>query len=264
MKTLAIALVCFLGGTVAFGQDYVNTTNYTPKKKWLPAAGVVEFGIDWDRYNSMSMDRMMNFAQDPLEMRRDLTGFDENVTAETAGGFITARATWHPLSKDLQTYNTNQELQVGVRLVSPKEAMVTYQSEELDSSIVFCNLHGETLLEAQYIFKGKWGKKWLWHIGGGMSTGWSTGNEMIILSGRYYDPELHPTTQETLTEERFRAKQVYYARLVVPYGIAHQVGENGYLGLTFRRNIGFQFIQGDQTAFLPGSGSFGFSYRYEW
>ncbi|WP_306643280.1 hypothetical protein [Sanyastnella coralliicola] len=264
MKHLAAFFIFCFSSAALLAQDYYpGYTKGQPTRAWKTASAVVDLGIDWDNYGSMSFDRMMQFAKNPTAMKRDLGMFSEHITAETAGAFISVRATWNPLNKKTREYNENQELQLGMRLVSPKEAMVTYQSQELDSSIVFCNLHGEINLDAAYIFKGTWGDNWLWHIGGGFSAGWSTGNEMIILSGRYYDPELHPTTQEAMEEERFAARNVYYSRLSIPYGIAYRVGENGYFGLSFRRNIGLQFIQGQDATVVANSGSFGLSYRYE-
>ncbi|NNC86307.1 MAG: hypothetical protein HKN75_09505, partial [Bacteroidia bacterium] len=228
--------------------------NLSPKvigemSKWKVNQFNFGLGIDSDNYTSMSLTDLLVFAKDPHQMQRDLSMFNEEATTFTAGVALYTSASFSPLNRMTGKYKTDQELQIGIGLHSPKEAMISYKNEQLDSSIVFCNLHGEVTFEAAYLKRHIWNEKFHWYYGLGMNAGTSFGNEMMIISGAYFEPGAHPSTQESeeTNVETFQAKHVLYSRVYIPYGLHYQVSNHWTMGLDFRYGIGMQSIQGEKT-----------------
>ncbi len=176
----------------------------------------------------------------------------------TAGMAIFSSVGLAPLDVATGQYSTKRELRLGLGLHSPKEAMVAYKSEELDTSIVYCNLHGEFTLEGAYIAKGTFGKHGRCYAGIGVSGGLSFGNEMILISGRYFEPGAHPSEQvdKNPVMEIYAAKSVYYTRCFVPFGIHYGSEDNWSVGLDFRLGLGAQFVSGAQANFIRRTGMF--------
>ena len=235
-----------------------TTLKLVPKPKWKASSLNFGLGVDWDKFESMSLERILVFAKNPERMQRDLQHLSEEATPVTAGVALYASISFSPLNYTTGNYSDNQELQLGIGIHSPKEAMVTYKNEDLDTSIVYCNIHGELTAEAAYVFKGRWGKRFHWYAGGGVNTGLTFANEMVIISGRYFEPGAHPTTQESyeMNQDHYKAKPVYYTRAYIPYGIHYHVGKKMSIGFDFRTGLGLQMIKGASTNLITNTGSF--------
>ncbi|MEM6965930.1 MAG: hypothetical protein AAF573_14275 [Bacteroidota bacterium] len=244
------------------------TTATFAQSKWKLNAVNIQLGVNWNEFESMSLDELMIFAKDPEQMHRDLSFMTEEATTITAGGDIKANFSWSPLNRATGTYRTHQELQVGIALHSPKEAMVAYKSETLDTSIVYCNLHSELSLEGAYVWRGQWGKRkrWHWYVGGGMNAGFTWDNEMVLMEGKYFEPGQHPSTQpidDVAPEpERYEAKSVVYSRIFIPYGLHYQIGKYTTLGLDFRTGRGLQFIGSEKVNWMRRSGGMALGMRF--
>lgn len=249
----------------SMAQNY-SYTKVKPKKKWQLSQVNFGLGVNWNEFESMSHGELMVFAKDPEQMYRDLQNMSEEAIATTAGGSINLSYSLSPLSYKDGTYRKDRELQFGVTLHSAKEAMVSFKNEDLDTSIVFCNLHEELSFEAAYLFKGQWGKskRWHWYVGGGMNVGFTFGNEMVLMSGQYFEPGSHPSEQviDEESTEKFEGRAVYYSRVYVPYGIHYRVGEHFLLGLDFRTGIGMQMIGSEKVNFMKRSGALSIGGKY--
>ncbi len=259
--TLVILIFGFSGATLA--QNLTSSTA-NPKKMWRMTSLNVGLGIDCNNFRSMSLNELMIFAKHPEDMQRDLSLLTEDASTFTAGGVLQASLSFAPLNRATGTYRDNQEWRISIALHSPKEAMVSFKNEDLDTSIVYCNLHGEFTLETSYIFKGRWGKNFHWYAGGGLNAGLTFGNEMVLMSGKYFKPGAHPSTQESdeSSRETFGAKSVYYTRLFIPYGIYYQVKERLQFGLDFRTGLGWQMIGNEKTNFIHRNGGFALGARF--
>ena len=236
---------------------------FQDKRSWKLSELNIAFGIDGVRYDEISYQGLMAFAKNPEELQRDLSNMEESISATTAGLVWYAGVTFAPLERLTGNYKENQELRLGLMLHSAKEAMISYKDESRDTSIVYCNLHSEIAADVSYLFKGDWGKRWVWSIGAGVNTGLTFGNEMILMSGRFYGPGEHPTEQETMTSERYDARMVYYLRGYIPYGIHYSVDDCAMIGLEARSGIGLQAIQGGDRNFMKNTTTLMLSVKYE-
>ncbi len=222
----------------------------------------IDFGLGAanDHYPSMSLQEMTAFAKNPEEIERDMSMFTEETSTAAFGAVLLFNIGFSPLDKQTLQYRDDRELRIGMGLYSDREAMLTYKNEDLDTSLVYCSLQSEFSLEVAYLFKGTWGKKdrWHWYWGAGMNAATSLSEEMILISGKYFDPELHPSEQpeEQMTMETYAGTAVNYMRMYVPYGIGHNISKNWILGFDFRTGIGVQFIEGRDTNFIKKTGTF--------
>ncbi len=241
-----------------------STNNFQSPKKWQINHFNFGLGFDWDRYESMSLNQLMVLAKDPEKMHRDLYNMQEEAVNYSLGGGLYYSMSLSPFNRSKGTYNNRQELQLGVAYHAPKEAMVSYKNQMLDTSIVYCNVHGEFSLEGAYLFKGKLGPKLRWYIGGGINGGLTFGNEMIIISGKYFKPGQHPSTQESLdsNREKYKAKAIYYSRAYIPYGLHYVVNENLSVGFDLRTGMGLQLIQGEKVNRINRTGALIFGMKY--
>ena len=224
-STLAFILSFLFVSTLSVAQQ-ISPGKIASMKNWKVNQFNFGLGIDGDNFTSMSLEHLLVFAKNPQEMYRDLNDFNEEATTQTYGLALYSSVSFSPLNKMTGKYKTNQEIQLGIGIHSPKEAMVSYKNEQLDSSIVFCNLHGEITLEAAYVKKHIWNEKFHWYYGVGLNAGSSFNNEMMVISGEYFEPGEHPSTQESLENsvERYKAKHVMYSRIYIlmDYTIKHQ------------------------------------------
>ncbi len=233
-------------------------------KKWKISQFDFGLGVDNDNFQNMSLDQLMSMAKNPNEISRSLEGFDEEVETFTGGAALYGNISLSPINLSTGTYRTDRELRLGFGLHSPKEAMVEYVSDAMDSSIIFCGLHGEFTLEAAYLYKGTWGRKFHWYYGFGMNAGTSFANQMLVISGKYYDPEEHePEAEEGVNiTETYKAKSVVYSRLYVPYGVHYALGDHWLVGLDFKTGIGVQFIAGEKANYIRKTGAFILGAKY--
>lgn len=265
MKTRSVIFFFTLLFLPFIGQSqYVSPPSDLTSPKLNPTYLNLGLGIEHDRYNNMSLNQLMMMAENPSEMQRDLDGFSEQISTTTAGVGLFARVSFEIKDERTGTYRNDREIQIGMAIHSPREAMVTYNSVEMDSSIVFCNLNSEITLDGAYLFKGDFGKRTHWKLGIGSSLGGAFNREMILISGRSLEPDQHPSQQEfqETNVETFSAKPVFYSRLYVPYGVYVDVGKKMQLGFDARTGIGAQFIQGERVNFINKTGAFIFGLKY--
>jgi len=225
----------------------------------------MQLGIKWNQFQSMSHEDLLLFAKDPEAMNRDLSNLTEEANAMTAGGVFNLGFSFSPLNRSTGNYRTDREFQFGVSLTSDKEAMVSFKNEDLDTSIVFCNLHQEFSLEGAYVVRGNWGRKWEWYLGGGMNAGFTYGNEMMLIEGQYFEPGQHPSLQPVdevaPIVESYEAKNVFYTRAYIPFGIHYKIGEYWSIGLDMRKGMGLQMIGTEKVNFMRRSGMFALGAR---
>ena len=248
----------FLGINLSQAQEAISTPNWK--------FGVFDFGlgVDQDNYGSMSLNDMLLLAKDPYQMQRDLAGFDEEIHAKAVGA--SANFNFGFVKPDLRKLNRTREKEIrfGVGFHSPREAMITYKNEFTDTSIVYCNIQGEISLDFAYLFKGMWGKRFQYHYGLGANVASSYNNQMMIIHGKYFGPEEHPSEQEFFEEntEYFDGKAVYFARAFVHAGIGYKFGKRWISGINWRKGVGWQFVEDGNTNFLRGTSSFVLSLKY--
>lgn len=265
MKVLS-TLILFSFGLISISSYAQQTPSkeLVSKKKWKASQFDFGLGLDNDHYQSMSLNQLMSMAKNPDEISRSLEGFDEEIETYTGGGAIYGNISLAPLDLSTGTYRMDRELRLGFGLHSPKEAMVEYLSDEMDSSILFCGLHGEITLEAAYLYKGTWGKRFHWYYGFGVNGGASFANQMLVISSKYYNADDPSNDQNEGLDntETYKAKSVVYSRLYVPYGVHYSLGDKWLVGLDFKTGIGVQFVQGEQANFINKTGSFVFGAKY--
>lgn len=255
---------------IIFATPIIAQTSSTlpVKKKWQRSEINFGIGVNWNSFESMSLDELLIFAKDPSQLKRDLQGLEEEATPSTAGADLRVSWNFSPINYTDGTYKTNQALQIGLVLNTPKEAMVSYKSKDLDTSIVYCNIHWELGLNAAYLFKGTWGKsdRWHWYIGAGANAGFTFGNNMMLVNGKYFEPGEHPSTQPiddvSPEPEMYKAKSVYYTRAFIPYGIHYQVGKKILLGLDMSKGIGWQRVGKDHVNYMKKSSGFALGLKY--
>ena len=260
---LASIFICTMAFT-SFAQLSPEVTSDVIKPDLKVTHVNFSIGLDWDKYNSMSLNQLMAFAQNPEEMQRDLSFMTEEVNTTTAGLALYYSMSFSPLNKKTGSYYNDREWRFGFAFHSPKEAMVTYQNEDLDTSIVYCNLHSEFSMEGSYIVKGMFGKRFQWYVGGGLNLGYTFGNQMMLISGKYFGPDQHPSTQESYEHniETYDAKSVMYSRAFVPYGFQYRVGKHVSLGIDCRSGVGLQWIKGERVNLIRKTGVFSLGMRY--
>ena len=260
--TLLLFITLF---TTAISAQINSAQNFTPKKILQLNSFNFGFGVNWNKFPSMSHNELMIFAKDPEQMQRDLSNMTEEATTMTAGGAFQVSFGFSPLSRKTGEYRADREIQFGVTMNTEKEAMVSFKNKDLDTSIVFCNLHEELSFEGAYIFRGNWGKRWDWYVGGGANAGFTFGNEMMLIEGKYFEPGQHPSTQpvdEVAPEmESYEAKSVYYTRVYIPFGVHYRLGKYWSIGFDMRKGWGAQVIGADKINFIRKTGSFALGAR---
>jgi len=222
-------------------------------------------GVDWMKYRNMDLNRLLAFAENPAELQQDLTGLTEDVNSTSTGVTLLMNFSLTPFDALKQEYKTNREIRVGMQITSPREAMVAYKDEATDTSIVFCNLHGEVGIDGAYLVKGSLLKRLNVYAGLGSSISLTYANEMVLLRGKYFEPGEHPMEQE-ITEENhltYKAKAAFYTKVFIPWGVYYQMNEKWELGFDVRTGVGMQFISGETTTFLPRTNAFVLGMRYQ-
>lgn len=241
-----------------------ESASHSNQYKWGITKINFGVGVNYDRFQSMSLNDLMTLAVDPSQMHRDLSKLTDETATSTAGAALYYNLNFSPNSNSTKFFNTQSEISIGVSLNSPKEAMVSFKNKDLDTSIVYCSLHGEMALNLAYQRKGKWGKRWNWYYGLGTNIGATFGNKVLIMSGKYYDEGAHPSTQQSLASnvETFGAKPIIYSRFYIPYGINYQVSPSLSFGLDFRSGLGTQFIKGEKANFIKKTGAWILGFQY--
>ena len=162
--TLLLSILCLTFGLAQ--QRVMPALEPEPNMtKWRLTTMEFTLGVTTDRYNSMSLDQISAFANNPAQIQRDVSGMEEVVSTTASGLGFFAQVGFSPADFSKGEYKDNRLIRVGIGIHSPKEAMVTYRDQGRDTSIVYCNLYSELSLEAAYIFKGRWGKRWNWNWG---------------------------------------------------------------------------------------------------
>ena len=260
-RTIYLSIVLLFFTTAAFSQ----IMPYNPGgKKWQSHNVYTTLGLDWVNYGELSADRIMGYAQNPEALQKNLSQMDEEVTAYTAGLVLQTGVALSPFKASTQSFLNNQELRIGIGLYTDKEAMLSYKNESLDTSIVYCNIHSEVALETAYLFKGNWGKRFIWFVGGGANAGLTFDNEMILMSGRYFGPDEHPSTQESFEENKevFSAKPLYHLRAFIPYGLHFRASNAFSIGLEGRKGVGLQLLNGGGSNLMRKANAFALSARF--
>ena len=218
-------------------------------------------GVDVNDFKDMSYVDLLNLSSEPENLQYDLSIFQEEARTTTGGGLASFR--WS-LSPSAKSESISQEVQMGLTYYGEKEAMVSFKNEDLDTSLVFCNVHSEIALELAYVFSGNWGSHWRWHLGMGINGGTTFQNQMILLEGEYFEPGQHPSNQEvSMSEPVFSdAKSVRYARAYIPFGLHYNLTSKLSLGLDFRKGFGWQIIPGHKPNFIKNNLQFGLGLSY--
>ncbi len=228
----------------------------TPSLKKMKLTGISgSAGITFDKYNTMSLDQLTQIARQPELMRRDLDGLTEEASTQTAGASLFVNMTFSPHQKSKGTYLDNLEFRLGVGLNSAKESMVSYKNADMDTSLVFCNVNSELILETSYIFKHSFGKRMFLYFGVGANSSFSVNNEMMIISGKYFSEGEHPSAQEQAGAITFEAKPILYSRVFVPWGIHMQASDRVSFGLDFRKGRGLQYTVGEKVNKIANTGA---------
>jgi hypothetical protein len=238
-----VSAVLFLACISANAQDF-----YTPEA--TPSGlskGTITFnmGIYTDNFRSVSLEDMMNIAENPEQVERDLSGLEASPRASATGGAFNLNYRFDP--NPVNTGSVDTEVSVGVTVQKEKEAMLSYQNKDIDTSIVYCSIHKEMGIEAAYLLTGTFGDHVFWNAGVGASGGMTYDNSLLVLTGRYFGPDEHPSSQEEIQMESFEAKPMYYGRAYIQHGIGFLAGKHWALGMNFKNGFGVQKIKGGNT-----------------
>lgn len=263
-KNIYLFLLLAFCFTTGYTQNLSLSDQLPSPKKWKRTHFYVSLGLDWAKYEEMTADRIIAFADNPDQLEKSIQGMETEVTSSTAGAALQVSVGFSPFNTSQNRFLQDQELRLGISLQSPKEAMLSFKNEQLDTSVVYCNIHSEVALETAYLFKGEWGRRFHWYIGVGLNGGLTFDNQMIVMSGQYFDPDEHPSTQESLMENRafHSARRVYNIRAYIPYGIYYQITKGFSLGFEARRGIGWQVLELDESNRMRRAGAFMLSARF--
>jgi hypothetical protein len=253
--------ISFVFIAVFIGTSLASFSQNTKKRTFSVSALELNVGLDQDHYRSMSLNQLRGFAQDAGELNRDLTGMTEEVNLTATGAYSSFGLRLQKNEIKNASHLQNQALFIRLIFHSPKESMVSYKNEDLDTSLVFCNLHKQISTDIAYTWEYSLGKKSKWNVyfGTGWSGGISYSNEMLVISGQYFGEGEHPSSQVSFEENtlKFDARTIAFNRLYIPYGIHYQLKPNVSIGIDGKRGIGFQSIIGGPSHFLKRTGQFG-------
>lgn len=267
MKHWALPFLCLAMAAPLFSAaQQAASAAPLPDRTWRMTSLNVGTGVETDRFETMSLQQLMAFAKTSQELQRDLSLFEERVSTTTSGlGLFVMAGFSRPKTMPAST-GTTSEVQVGVGLHTPREAMVTYRNKGMDTSIVYCNLQTELSLETAYLLRGEWSRYVHWHLGLGANGGLTLGNRMVLIEGRYLSDGEHPSQQkaEEMNKHTYGAKQVYYTRVFIPTGIKFRIGPRWQVGMDYRLGVGWQFVPGHATnrIELAGAGIIGARYSF--
>lgn len=226
------------------------------KPKWAINKYHIGFGFDVNRYDDINLTDILTYAKRPELMVRNLEQFSPEASLNAIGGALVVNVSVSPYSKSKGSYLNQHEFRMGVEFHSPKESMLSFKNPGLDTSIVYCNLHGAFALDAAYLYNGSWGNFVNWFVGIGGNTAASLGSEMVLMSGRYFEEGEHPSSQEVLTEERFEGKPVMYFKGYIPFGLHFRLTDKLSLGFENRIGGGIQKISGEASRRMKSTNTF--------
>lgn len=245
-----------------------QSINEDPPKRWKASQLYLGFGGNNDHFNRMSLDHILAVAKSPESVRQETNGWTETVDAITYGSSISAGISLNPFDYASGEYRRGRELRLGLGLAGAREAMVSYDEEATGAtrSLIFCSVVTELNLEAEYLYKGQWGRRITWYAGYGLSGGSSISSEVLVFDN--ITPAVDTTNPEEIVPiesnmESFSGKHVSYGRIYAPYGVHYRIGNRYHLGLDFRTGIGMQAIQNEHPDFIKKSGSFMFGMRLD-
>lgn len=251
--SLAVSLIIALAASPAVAQLETGSASAI-LGKWKLSQFDFGLAISSDNYKNMSYEQLMQLAKDQRPLQQNLDGLEEEAITRTTGASIYLNLGFTPINQKSGKLKDNQELRLGMAFHSPKESMVSFKNKELDTSIVYCNLHTEVTLEAAYLWKWKFGKndRWRTYIGAGMNASASLSNQMQLIMGQYFEPGAHPSEQVSFEDNRsiYEARSLAYTRVYVPYGIHYKVSDKWTIGIDSKRGVGMQKIIGGKTNYI--------------
>jgi hypothetical protein len=239
---------------------------FSQRSTWQLSSVQVGLALEYDRYNEMSFDRLSQFAVNEEDLGTVNSNFSAANATQTGSGAWMIHMSFSPVGESKINWLMDREIRIGLGFHTAKEAMVSFRNEQLDTSVVFCNLHEGMSFEGSYLVKGKFGKKrkWNWYAGLGWNGSASFNNQMVVLQGRYFAKDAHPTAQIINEDQtvRFNAKPVLYNRVFMPYGIHYQVAPVVSIGIDMRTGYGVQTVVGGGSQFIRKTGQFMISTRF--
>ena len=98
--------------TIIFSTPIIAQTSslHPIKKKWQRSEINFGIGVNWNTFQSMTLDELLIFAKDPDQLKRDLQGLEEEATPNTAGADLRVSWSFSPLNSVTGNHKTNQAL----------------------------------------------------------------------------------------------------------------------------------------------------------
>lgn len=232
----------------------LSTTTFAQKTWQLNEVGL-GFGTQNDRIQNMSMDWMRTYAYSNEAFQVALDGYDYTPYSEFFGTTLNAAVSFR---KATPTGDISHELRFGATLITDREAMISYDREDLveggtyQESLIFCLVDDELALDMAYLVR-KTGKHFSVYTGVSGMFGSTFSSQLLRIRNASIVPEDINLGNTSITEVEnttayFSAKNAAFCRLQVPVGIeVHR--KKWAFGPEFRVGVGGHSVFGGEIVF---------------
>ena len=215
-------------------------------RSWRFSGVNVGAGIIMDNIRNFSRQKIVAFAENPGLLQRDLQGLTEEVRPQTVGGGISLNFAFTQPGIPEKVFHQDREFRIGMALFFPREAMVTYRDEGLDTTIVFCHIQQEIALEGGYYLANRDEEGNYWRAGLGANVGITTINDLLVVEGPYLKPGTHPGLLSRSNVTNYEARFISYGRIFIEGEISNRMrrSKKFFRGFVLRYGNGIQYVPG--------------------
>lgn len=244
-------------------------TNFSfAQSTWSLNEVAVGIGNQNDRVKDMSMDWMRTYAKSDEAFQLSLDGYDYNPCSEFMGTSLNVDLTF---TQGDPMGNVSQELRVGARLITDREAMISFDREDIvetgtyQESLIFCLVDDELVWDIAYLVR-KTGKHFSMYTGVAGNFGTTFSSKLLRIRNSSIIPEDialgNDGAQEVEnTTDVFSAKNAVFYRMQIPFGL--EVHRNKWaFGPEFRIGVGGHSVLGGNSYLITPTTLFSMRLSY--
>ncbi len=202
------------------------------------------FGLEQANYGRMSLNEMNDLAVSPNEIQRDLTGLNEDARLSTANGTFASSFGLCRMKAMNNGDFADREIRLGFGVSSPQEAMISFKNELSDTAIVYCSVQQSFGASLGYHFKGILWERLYWSVGFDAGYARTFDNQLIVLSGDYFEDDAHPSTMNELQRDDYAANAVNRTQLMFTHEVGFLLGRHFVLGMNYSLGATMHMVNG--------------------
>ncbi len=233
------------------------------KNRYLSA---IQWGVGFrtDYYSNMGFNQISGTVRNPKNLNRNVIGFSEDFGSKNQTIALYLSAAFSPSNKEVKGFFGRSEWQFGLGYHTPGELRVGYNSEALDSTIIFCNLGSEISFETAYLLNVPVDNGLTLFGGLGGNASFTRNNEVMVQEGPFLEEGIHPRFVIARPENTatYEAKRLIYLRPNIIAGAVFRYRKFTKIYVQYRIGIGAQIVPGHGVNFINRSTGLNLGVRY--